>query len=1387
MPRHALLFAAVCLLCTTGAAVGRTYPSGSSAGRGVSAPGQAIPSAFPSHAGRPAAAPANTARLTATFARLPLRFEANRGQTDARVKFLARGAGYTLFLTANEAVLSLAGNAECKVRSAKCGVGRYSCGSQEEESFGNTQRPTPNTQHATRNTQHAIRMRLVGSNSAPRVAGGSVLAGRSNYFIGSDPRKWRTDVPAYAQVRYQGVYPHTDMVYYGSQGRLEYDFVLHPGADPKRISLAFDGADRVAVDAAGNLVLHAGDRQVRFRKPVVHQEIAGRRTPVAGGYTLAPSRKPGTSPSVGFRVAAYDRARPLVVDPVLEYATYLGGTDDALHSLAVDGTGAAYVAGHTSSTDFPATPGALETTYFGGPEDAFVAKIAPDGGALQYATYLGGSEAEDARALAVDATGAACVAGCTLSTDLPTTARSLRRTPPGGSEGFIARIRPDGGGLEYATYVGGSSWDSVDALAVGATGDVSVAGYTSSVDFPATPGALDLGDVGAFVARLSPDGSSIAYAAHLGDTASQMGPALAVDAAGAAYLCGWVSGADLGIHNAFAATSGAFDTTYGGGMDGWVAKVRPDGSALEYAAFLGGSADDIPHAIAVDACGAAYVAGSTLSADFPVTPTAFGRSVSILSSGAFVVKVSPDGRSLRYAGSLGGSVGQEAYALALDQTGAACVAGTTNSDDFPTTPDALARSICGRQDAFVARIRPDGSALDYATYLGGSGYEIAFGLAVDPAGCIYVAGHTASEDFPTTPNAFDRTLDGRPMFIAKFGPNGPPSRLKYLSPPTHTPAGPLPALRVAIADAAGTTVKSATTPITLTLAGAPAGVALAGTTTVSAVNGVATFRDVRIYKAGTYTLTAGAAGLEPATSGAFTITAGAARRLGFGTQPPPRLVAGPALAPAVRVAVQDVYRNTVPGATNRISLALSAGTTWAALSGTTSADAVDGVATFSDLSAGRIGTGFRLSAGSDGLAAANSSPFTVVTGAPARLAFKVQPSGVAAMAPITPAVKISLLDNAGNVVTTANHLVTVALGANPAGGTLSGTLTARAAAGVATFANLRVDKAGAGYTLSAASGTLQGVSAQFHVAVGPPTGVAFVVQPYLSTAGAPIAPAVKVAMQDAGGNTVTTAAGVVTLALGAHPAGAVLSGATTANATRGVATFPCLRINRSGRGYTLRAAVAGLAGATSTAFDVLAGRPARLVFLRQPSNANVGEPVAPAVQVAVQDAQGNRVPGATNAVTLSLPSNHAGAILSGAALVPAADGVATFADLKVSRAGNGYLLRAAAEGLWGVYSARFNIAALPPARLFFQTLPASGAAGAPITPAIAAGVSDRNGTPIFTPVRVTLTAAGRAYAAYTSNGIALFPTATIYTAGQHPLTLAAPGLPTAAAQIRIER
>ena len=712
-------------------------------------------------------------RLAHNFGKFPLSFEVNRGQTDSQVKFLSRGSGYAVFLTGNGAVLSLrkpsaagrqlSASLQLPVASSLSWPATKSAPRTMDTLIAplfqnpksqiqvppalSDQKPAPTT----------VRLKLVGANPAAKVTGLDELPGKSNYFIGNDPKKWRTNIPTYATVRYQDLYPGVDLIYYGNLRQLEYDFVVAPGADPSCVRLRFRGTGKLRIDDKGDLVLGADGDEVRLRKPQVYQDAGRTRKAVEGRYWMA------AADTISFRVGDYDRRKPLVIDPVLMYSTYLGGEDvDIGTSIAVDSAGNAYITGYTEG-DFP-TKNPLQPDYDADDDMAFVSKINPSGSALMYSTYLGGYQGNPGYGIAVDSAGNAYVTGSTTSSNFPTV-NPLQPHLEGDANAFVAKLNPTGSALVYSTYLGGSVDDVGMGIAVDSSGNAHVTGFTESTNFP-TKNPLQptygSGYNNAFVAKINPSGSALVYSTYLGGSVDEVGFGIAVDSSGDTYVTGLSGSPDFPTKN-------PLQPTLGGGYDAFVAKINPSGSALRYSTYLGGGGTDVGYGIAVDSSGNAYVVGATASTNFPtknpLQPVYGGGG------DAFVAKINPSGSALVYSTYLGGSEDDAGMGIAVDSSGNANVTGYTYSTNFPTTAGAFQTSLAGPEatNAFLTALAPSGSALGYSTYLGGSASDFGYGIALDTLGNAYLTGWAFSSNFPTTAAAFQTTFGGvSDVFVAKF-------------------------------------------------------------------------------------------------------------------------------------------------------------------------------------------------------------------------------------------------------------------------------------------------------------------------------------------------------------------------------------------------------------------------------------------------------------------------------------------------------------------------------------------------------------------------------------------------------------------------------------------
>lgn len=625
----------------------------------------------------------NAPSLVDGFGELPLSFETNQGQTDPSVDFLARGNGYTLFLTPGEAVLSLQG---------------------------------PDQQAAV------VRMQLVDASTRAPAEGVDELPGRSNYLIGNDPSQWHSNVINYSRVAYRSIYPGIDLVYYGSQRQLEYDFVVAPGADPSNIRLKFQGANAMELNDSGNLVLHTSAGDVVEHAPVIYQEVDGSRQEIGGRYVLDSTKQ------ISFELGDYDPGRPLVIDPILAYSSFLGGNaDDFGNAIAVDASGSAYLTGHTTSTNFPSLNPIQSNS--GGSHDVFVTKLTPAGNALVYSTYLGGSFDDWGLGIALDGSANAYVTGWTRSPNFPT-ASPLQSSLRGLQDVFLTKLNSTGSALVYSTYYGSTGDDAGSAIQVDSAGYACLTGYATI-----TGGFKSL-----LVIKVNPAGTSVTNATQLGR--NTVGQAIAVDGSGKIWVAGSTLSTEFPTKNPlpYPTNSGCV-----------ILKIDapPLGSTSVLFSTYFGAADNPtnPFAIAVDADGDVYLTGYTLSTQFPIKNAIQSVRPSPNLEVGFITRIKADGSDLVYSTYLGGNGGDRGMGIALDGSRNVLVTGRTSSTNFPTA-NALQATNAGSYDAFICKVNPTGSAFVYSTYLGGGSFDVGNGIALDSAGNAYVVGDSYSGDFP---------------------------------------------------------------------------------------------------------------------------------------------------------------------------------------------------------------------------------------------------------------------------------------------------------------------------------------------------------------------------------------------------------------------------------------------------------------------------------------------------------------------------------------------------------------------------------------------------------------------------------------------------------------
>jgi beta-propeller repeat-containing protein/centrosomal CEP192-like protein/HYDIN/CFA65/VesB family protein len=717
------------------------------------------------HSRREAATPdfaaAKAPRPSGAYGDLPLSFEENRGQTDARVKYLARGKGYTLFLTPDESVLAF----------------RYFV----ETPDGKTASPAapaigPKSKKG-KWSQAVLDLQLTGARSHAKIQAIEPLPGISNYFIGNDASQWRTGIPNYRKVVYRNVYPGVDAAYYGNPGMLETDFIVAPGANPGAIEMRVSGAQKIRVDESGDLILETEAGEVRLHKPVAYQEAGGARHEVAGGYRLRGEDR------IAFSVGAYDRKQPLIIDPTLTYSTYLGGSGgDQATSVAVNGAGEAFVTGFTSSPNFP-TKTPIQSGLGGGgaaTENAFVSEFLADGSALVFSTYLGGGASDQGFSIALDSTGDPYIVGAAQSSDFPLQNPLANQNAMTGSQcGFVTNLTNNGTTLFFSTYLCGGTDDAATAVALDVNKDIYVTGFTESANFPTVnPVQASLaGGQNAFVMELAPaantppNGSSIFFSTFFGG-GGDFANGIALDANANIYIAGFTPSSVFPTKNPVQAN-------LNGSTNAFIAEIKLSpaaGNSTVYSTYLGGSTNDSANGIAVDAAGNAYVTGTAGSPDFPLV-----NSLQAPDAGGdpFVTKIAAGGGTLDFSTLFGGG-GDSARAIALDSSNNIYIAGSTPAADFPTRLPLQADLPGFSSVGFVAELKTDGSDFIFSSYFGGSftlsgGADTANGIAVDSNGNIYLAGAAGTVDFPTV-NPFQATLQSQSQtnaFVAKIAPATP--------------------------------------------------------------------------------------------------------------------------------------------------------------------------------------------------------------------------------------------------------------------------------------------------------------------------------------------------------------------------------------------------------------------------------------------------------------------------------------------------------------------------------------------------------------------------------------------------------------------------------------
>lgn len=680
---------------------------------------------------------------------LPLYFIQNNGQLDKRVKFYERGSGHATFFTEEGIFISL---------------------------YENSKHPSVGNDTSTHEAKTAfIKMTPVGADKTSEIIAEGLQDHRANYFIGNDPQKWKRDIPTYSEVIYREVYPGVDIKFYGNNRYLEYDVIVRSGADPARVRMVLEGVDSLRITDSGDMELGLEGGILLHKKPYIYQEIGGKRIEVAGKFRLFDTESiEGYQLAYGFDIGEgeYNNRYPLIIDPSLEFSTYLGGSlyDDG-HGITIDGSGNVYVIGDTASTNFPtSTP--LQAANGGG-EDVFITKINSSGTGLVFSTYLGGSANDDGRDVVVDSSDNVYITGITESNNFPTYL-PYQSAIGGKPDAFVVKINSTGSSLVYSTYLGGADIDFGKGIAVDSNGNAYVTGQTKSSNFPTyLPYSSFKGGYDAYVTKFNASGSGLVFSTYLGGGLDDdVGRSIKVDSAGNVYVTGVTSSTDFPV----TPSPYRIQATNAGSEDAFVTKIASNGGSLVYSTYLGGSGKDRGMGIAIDSSGYAYITGDTASTNFPTAAPIYTANAG--GSDAFVAKINTDGTALVYSTYFGGSGIDQPHGIAVDGYGNVYIAGQTASTNLPiVSPPIQGTYGGGLWDAFIASVSASGSSLAYSTYLGGSLEDQGLAIASSSTGKACVTGRTISTNFPLGTTPIQGTFAGGiwDAFVTCIGAPTPPS------------------------------------------------------------------------------------------------------------------------------------------------------------------------------------------------------------------------------------------------------------------------------------------------------------------------------------------------------------------------------------------------------------------------------------------------------------------------------------------------------------------------------------------------------------------------------------------------------------------------------------
>lgn len=687
------------------------------------------------------------AQISENYGKLPLRFEKNIGQTNENIDFISHNNNYTLFLSPTKATFSF----------------------KKEKNINNfVHKLKINEQNSNVTPTNTLTMQLVKGNVNADIVEVKKLETVSNYFLSNDKKQWQANVENFAKIKYQNVYPGIDVVYYGTQRQLEYDFIVAPYADPKLINLAFVEAENLTINNDGNLVIIANNQELYKKKPYIYQEVNGIKKQIVSSYIIKENKE------VSFQLGDYDTSKPLIIDPMIGYSTYLGGTgSDFSNAIAVDNTGNAYIVGYTESANFPTNNPQQRT--LSGKNDLFISKLNASGSSLTFSTYIGGNDEDFGNAIAIDSKGNVYVAGYTFSSNFPTVSafqsKNGNTIANSGGDAFIVKLNAQGNALMYSTYLGGASDDLATSIAVDAQDNAYVTGFTNSANFPVVNALQNRSSGGfdAFLTKINVAGNSLAYSTYFGGSDNDFGNSIVVDKTNNAYLVGQTDSRNLPLVS-------PQQSIIGGDTDGFIAKFANTGNTVNFATYFGGSDFDAITSVAVDSINNIYVTGATASKDFSVMNPLQASKMGSLD--IFISKLNATGNSLAFSTYLGGSGDEQANSIGLDEKNNVYIMGVTTSPDFRLV-DATQKTIGGEQDVFMTKINAQGNSLMFSTYLGGAGNDIGASLAVDVKGNVFMTGITNSMNFPMSKplqaacgcDPIKKISDG---FVAGFFESAPP-------------------------------------------------------------------------------------------------------------------------------------------------------------------------------------------------------------------------------------------------------------------------------------------------------------------------------------------------------------------------------------------------------------------------------------------------------------------------------------------------------------------------------------------------------------------------------------------------------------------------------------